>query len=187
MTLFTIAGSSNATTVSPAVVDARSFSAFTKFLRDNSQYVAVVLWPAEPFPSYDMEVRVCPWSLATLCALFDDDEAVIAVIEEAQFLRRRVRISRIENSREITLSVADTIDMAVSFKLDGDTANELLAELDISRSEGQSSFEYLRDRLSDPRIVRRLATGSMSACRHQLDTLASMLETEDDELRLVWV
>lgn len=187
MTKFTLAGSPDATTVPPAVIDARQFAAFTKFARENSTDVAVVLWPVEPFPTYDMDARVCPWSLSTLCAIFAYDEAVIAVIEEAQFLRRRVRFSKIETTNEITIAVSETLDNAVSFRLGDNAARELLKELKLDESDGPASLTEVRERLADPAVFQRLATTSMHCQLRQLNTLASMLESEDDATHLVWV
>ena len=48
----------------------------------------------DPLVACSFEARVCPWSLASICALFDYDEGVIAVVEEAQFRGLNVRFDR---------------------------------------------------------------------------------------------
>ncbi|MGT2516553.1 hypothetical protein ACVOMT_22250 [Sphingomonas panni] len=45
------------------------------------------------------EARVCPLPLASLSAILDHGEAAIAVLDEAQFAARRIRVRREEEYR----------------------------------------------------------------------------------------
>ena len=67
----------------PAVITARQLAAFRAFARERGQLLEDE--DDDPLVSCSFEARVCPWSLASICAIFDHDVGVIAVVEEAQF------------------------------------------------------------------------------------------------------
>lgn len=94
--------------VKPATVTARQLAAFRAFARERGELLDHD--DGDPLVACSFEARVCPWSLASICTLFDHDEGVIAVIEEAQFRRLNVRFDRDDATRSISLRVASTPD-----------------------------------------------------------------------------
>lgn len=93
--------------VKPATVTARQLAAFRAFARERGELLD---HDEDPLVACSFEARVCPWSLASICALFDYDEGVIAVVEEAQFRGLNVRFDRDDATRSISLRVASTPD-----------------------------------------------------------------------------
>jgi hypothetical protein len=94
--------------VKPATVTARQLAAFRAFARERGELLDHD--DEDPLVACSFEARVCPWSLASICALFDYDEGVIAVVEEAQFRGLNVRFDRDDATRSISLRVASTPD-----------------------------------------------------------------------------
>jgi hypothetical protein len=99
----------------PAVITARQLAAFRAFARERGQLLEDE--DDDPLVSCSFEARVCPWSLASICAIFDHDVGVIAVVEEAQFRGLNVRFWHDDATRTITMRVASTPDGAADSNL----------------------------------------------------------------------
>ena len=92
----------------PAVaVSVRHLAAFRAFARERGESLGD---EGDEFLAYNFEARVCPWSLASVCAIFDHDPGVIAVVEEAQFRGLNIRFWRNETRGAVMMSVARSID-----------------------------------------------------------------------------
>ena len=94
----------------PAIITARQLAAFRAFARERGELIEDD--DDDPLVSASFEARVCPWSLASICALFDHDEAVIAVVEEAQFRGLTIRFWRDDATRSIRMCVGSSPDGA---------------------------------------------------------------------------
>lgn len=139
-------------------------------------------------PWFEFDARVCHLSLASVSKCFDHDPAVIAVLDEAQFLGRRVRITQTERSSDIQLRLSLNPDAAPEMALANPEALTLLDRLGIDRkTAGMVPMTELRQRLMDPRIRRRLdADPALANCVETLTTMAGMKPAEGDYL-LAWI
>lgn len=102
-------------------ISADQLVAFVTALNDtgerNSTPMTYVDYGAIGDPVFSIEARVCPLSLAAITAVFDQDPAVIAVVDEAQYLGRRVRIHRDHSEAPIVIELANNADAAPAFDL----------------------------------------------------------------------
>ncbi|TVV76417.1 hypothetical protein [Sphingomonas solaris] len=111
--------------------------------------------PSEADFSFD--ARVCPLALAMVSACFDHYPDAIAVLDEAQFRGRRVRVWRYGPTRDIHLSLSSNPDSAPELKVANCNAYALLETLGLEPdSVGVVPVTELRQRLTDPRIRQRL-------------------------------
>lgn len=115
--------------------------------------------------AFAFEARVCPLALAMVSRCFDHNPSVIAVLDEAQFLGRRVRVWRMDWSGDIRIGLASGLD---------------------PDSVGELPIAELRQRLSDPRVRRRL-DGDAQLSRY-VPTLLAMVKAKPtiSELSLAW-
>ncbi|KQN33782.1 hypothetical protein ASG37_16690 [Sphingomonas sp. Leaf407] len=77
-------------------------------------------------PIFSFETRVCPLALAVVTVIFDHDPAVIAVVDETQYLGRRVHIHRDHQNTPIRLELAVSPDAASATNLAEANAHALL-------------------------------------------------------------
>lgn len=100
-----------------ARIDARQLAAFRHFARNHGQ-LPKYDDPAnnDPLP-YAFDARVCPWSMASICALFDNDVAVITVIEEAQFRGLNIRFWKDADTKTLCIGVSTTVDGSTEMSL----------------------------------------------------------------------
>ena len=173
-----------ASAAAPAVaVSVRHLAAFRAFARERGESLGD---DGDEFLAYDFEARVCPWALASVCAIFDHDPGVIAVVEEAQFRGLNIRFWRDEARGTVTMSVAKSIDGSTSIDLSNDNAYALLDALGIDRDTcGQIALSDLRTIVSDPVRRKQLDTDGLGRYADQLERLASVERTED-EVHVVW-
>ena len=107
--------------------------------------------------TFEFEARVCPLALAVVSKCFDHDPAVLAVLDEAQFLGRRVRVWQAERRGDIRIGLAPNPDAAPELEVANANALTLLESLGLDRERaGVLPMIELRQRLMDPRIRRRL-------------------------------
>jgi hypothetical protein len=145
----------------PAVVTARQLAAFRAFARQHGQLVGVYDDDDFGYLAYGFEARVCPWSWATIAELFGDSEAVIAVVEEAQFEGLNVRFWKDERSASIMMDVSATPDGTTEMQLSNANAYALLAAIGAERdATGEIKLADLTSAITDP---RRGATSSARA------------------------
>ncbi len=82
----------------------------------------------DPWLAFD--ARVCHLSLAVVSKCFDHDPSVIAVLDEAQFLGRRVRVAQTELTGDITIRLSLNPDAAPEIALANPQALALLRPWD---------------------------------------------------------
>lgn len=146
----------------PAIVTPEQLASLRDLLADRSERMQVQLaFVDHDDPddgSFAFEARVCPLSLASVAACFDHDPAVIAVLDEAQFRGRRIRLSRdAARGDAIRLALSWSHDAAPELNVANGNAYALLETLGLdAESVGEIPVDELRDRLTDPRIRRRL-------------------------------
>jgi len=108
-------------------------------------------------PVYAFEARVCPIPLAELSRVFFHYEPAIALFDEAQYRRRRVRISRTARQADPVLEIAASADNAPQLAMTNVNAYALLKTLGLRPdSYGAIAIADMRVRLTDPIIRQRL-------------------------------
>lgn len=139
-------------------------------------------------PWFEFDARVCHLSLAIVSKCFDHDPSVIAILDEAQFLGRRVRVAQTEPTGDITIRLSLNPDAAPEIALANPQALALLDGLGIDRMvAGMVPMTELRRRLTDPRIRRRLDSDPDMA--ESIETLAMMaaLKPIEGKYLLAWI
>lgn len=173
-----------------AVINARQLAAFRTFLREEGARSRTVLLDPDAAEdahlSYHFEARVCPVALATIAKVFDFDDDVISVVEEAQFRCRRVSVWRDEAAGTIVLRVALSSDQGLELDLASPNAEVLLESLGLKPdSIGEMPVDAVRARLANPAVRRRAAAEGITPYLDRLDQLVGLAET-DDSSRLEW-
>jgi hypothetical protein len=139
-------------------------------------------------PWFAFDARVCHLSLAVVSKCFDHDPSVIAILDEAQFLGRRVRVAQTDPTGDITMRLSLNPDAAPEIALANPKALALLDGLGIDRmTAGMVPMTELRRRLTDPRIRHRLDSDPDMA--ESIETLATMaaLKPIEGEYLLAWI
>ena len=177
--------------IAPAIITPDQLGALRDRLAEGTRQIGTNLiihdhvGPAEN--AFGFEARVCPLALATLAACFDHDPAAIKVLDEAQFRGRRVRIWKLDGSPDICLGLASSPDNAPEMDLTNNNAYALLQTLGLEPDDaGIIPISELRQRLTDPRIRRRL--NDEPELEKYLPTLVQMatLKPIEGELHLAW-
>jgi|GEM_PF-760840 len=138
--------------------------------------------------SYAFEARVCPVSLAQLSRVFYDWPPAIAMLDEAQFRRRRLRISRASRHASVIMEISTSHDFAPEVSMPNFGAYSLLKTLGLSPdSYGAISLADMRERLADPVIRGRLEGDPKGLGRYIFD-LERMVETDtvSGQLSMAW-
>ncbi|KEQ53745.1 hypothetical protein [Sphingobium chlorophenolicum] len=173
-----------------ATINARQLAAFRAYLREQGQRLGLALLDPdsdqERVLALNFEARICPLAIAATARIFDYDEAVIAVLDEAQFRSRRVTIWWYETDRVIRMRVSPTSDAGVELDLATDSAHALLESLAIRPDDvGEIPVDAIRARLSNPAVRRRADAEGTTRYLDQLDRLVSYADT-DSATRLEW-
>lgn len=179
---FTASVSAPATAPTVAV-NVRHLAALQAFARDRGEHFGD---EGDEFLAYNFEARVCPWSLASVCALFDHDPGVIAVVEEAQFRGLNIRFWRVGATGDVMMGVARSLDGSASMDLSNANAHALLDALGVDRDTcGRIPVSDLRSMVADPAVRERIIKGGLGHYADQLQRLATLERTED-EVHVVW-
>ena len=87
----------NVLSPSPAVIIPDQLGALRELLSDytarTGDAMVISIHGDSASGSFEIEVRVCPFALASIARCFDYDPAVMVVIDEAQFRARRARLA----------------------------------------------------------------------------------------------
>ena len=137
--------------------------------------------------AFEVEVRVCPLALASLARCSDFDPAVIAVLDEAQFLGRRARVWQEKPTADMRIGLGLNPDAAAELEVTNGNAYALLAGLGLDEdSVGAVSMTKLRQRLTDPRIRRRLDDDPQVSRYVPALTAMAALKPADGDYHLAW-
>lgn len=173
-----------------AVINARKLAAFREFLRREGERLGTLLldpdFAEDAFLSYRFEARVCPLALASIARVFDYQDDVITVLDEAQFRGRRVSVYRKGETGPITLSVGLTSDLGLELDLAYQNAFALLEGLGLRPdSVGEIPVHTVRARLADPAVRRSVEAQGAAGYLPRLDRLLATGEL-DHSSRLEW-
>lgn len=169
----------------PAVVTLQQLCQFREFAQSHGHLVGV-------FDDYEFhcldegfDARVCPWSWATLGRLFDDQESVISVIEEAQYFGLMVRFWRNAQTTEIMMGVSRTPDGSFPLHLNDQNARLLLDVIGVATaSKGTIHMAQLTQAIDDAPTRRHLERNGLETYLEQLDGMARTCLSPDPQL--VW-
>lgn len=138
-------------------------------------------------PAFAFEARVCSLALASVSRCFDHDPSVIAVLDEAQFVGRHVRVWRMGLAGDIRIGLATGLDDVPELEVANGNAFALLEMLGLDPgSVGELPVAELRQRLSDPRIRHRLDDDAQLS--RYVPTLLAMVAAKPitSDLSLAW-
>lgn len=138
--------------------------------------------------SYAFEARVCPVALAQLSRVFYDWPPAIALLDEAQFRRRRLRISRASRHAYVIMEISTSHDCAPEVSMSNAGAYALLKTLGLSPdSYGAISLTDMRQRLTDP-VIRGRLDGDPKGLGQYVYDLERMVETDtvSGQLSMAW-
>ena len=169
----------------PATITARQLAAFRSFAREQGELIGTENNSDFGYLAFDFEARVCPFALATIAALFDYDEAVISIVEEAQFEGLNVRFWKDLQTDTIIMVVAPSVDGTRSMELADFNARALLDVLGANEVDCDDlDLAEVVNVIGDPATRRHLEREGMAAYLEQLDAMASQPSLEGK--RLVW-
>ncbi len=175
----------------PAVITTDQLGSLRNLLAEQGEHLGFcLLFPEHGEVSeaaFAFEARVCPLALAMVSRCFDHDLSVIAVLDEAQFLGRRVRVWRMGWSGDIRIGLASGLDDVPGLEVANGNAYALLETLGLDPdSMGELPIAELRQRLSDPRVRRRLDDDAQLA--RYVPILLAMVKAKPtiSELSLAW-
>lgn len=169
----------------PACITLQQLTAFRAFAQSHGQLVGIFDDPNFSYLADGFDARVCPWSWATLARLFGNQEAVISVIEEAQFLGLNVRIWRESADAQIMMGVSSTPDGAFPINLSDTNGQLLLDAIGMGNAPtGSIDADDLSQAINDPPTRRHLTWGGMETCLEQLDRMLRACLSADPQL--VW-
>lgn len=173
-----------------ATINARQLAAFRAYLREQGERLGIGLLDTdsdqERVLALNFEARICPLAIAANARIFDYDEAVIAVLDEAQFRCRRVTVWWYEIDRAIRMRVSPTSDAGLELDLATDSALALLESLALRPDNvGEIPVDAIRERLANPAIRRRADAEGTTRYLEQLDRLLGLADI-DSATRLEW-
>lgn len=184
--LFRIAVPADESDTPVANITARQLAALRRYLRAEGERIGIALIEPDEILGDSFEARVCPLALAAITALFGHDPHVISVVEEAQFLGRRVSIHHSRTAAEITMRVALTSDCGLELDLACGNAYALLEALGMDAdSVGQIPLDQLRRRLADPDTPARAAVRGVDQYLPRIERLLASV-ADVDEARFAW-
>lgn len=169
----------------PAAVTREQLSGFRAFAQTCGHLVGVLDDPDFSCLDEGFDARVCPWSWASLARIFGNQESVICVIEEAQFLGLNVRFWRIENTGEIMIGVSSNPDGSFPLDLNEQNAQLLLDAIGVGcKTSGAIDVNELADVINDPPTRRHLSSNGLESYVEQLDRMARACLSPESQL--VW-
>jgi len=175
----------------PAIITVHQLGSLRDLLAAQSERLGVPLMIPEygdtAEPDFSFDARICPLALAMVSACFDHYPPAISVLDEAQFRGRRVRVWRYGPTRDIHLSLSSNPDAAPELEVATGNAYALLETLGLdAESVGFMPVTELRQRLTDPRIRRRLDDDPQLS--RYVPTLVAMaaLKPIEGDLSLAW-
>lgn len=168
----------------PAPISARQLAAFRAFVRANN--VLTDDQDEEPeHLSYSFEASVCRFPWAMIARILGGSEEIVAVVEEAQFLGRRLSFYRDRQAHTITVRVSDAIDGFEDINLHNANGYAVLDALGLpADSCGEIDLTELRARLTDPNTKRRFINAGVARRFGFFEAAAAIEDT--DSSRLVW-
>ena len=183
---FRVTSEDETSNVTPAPITVGQFVAFRQFARDHAILVNDLPEGEDITRSFSFDASICSFALAVLAPLFGNDPDAIAVLDEAQFTQRHVRLFKSDATGELMLGISNTMDGSIDLDLAIGNAIAVLSALDLDLTNtGDIPLAVLRDRLTDPRLRERFVNHRVEHYLPRLDRLAA-ISAHEQEPRLVW-
>ena len=183
---FRVTSEDGKSAVAPAIISIRQLVAFRHFARENGLLIDELAEGDDITRSFSLDASICRFPLAVLASLFGNQPEVIAVIDEAQFTQRQLRLYKSFETGELMLSVSPTMNRSIDIDLAIGNAFAVMRALDLKPNNiGDLPVAVLRDKLADPRIRARFMAHRVDHYLPRLDRLAAIVGHEQ-EPRLVW-
>ena len=183
---FRVTSDDHSATVPAAQITIRQLVAFRNFARDNQVLPDGLGCDHDAGSMMTFEASICGFALAALAKIFDMNDAVIAVVDEAQYRQRQIRFHKSDATGEIMMALSGTIDGSIDLDLANANAFEVLEALDLEAdTTGTVTLAVLRARLCDPAIRRRFTASRIDHYLARLDRLAG-IAAHEQEPQLVW-
>ena len=155
----------------PAPLNARELAALCQLLREKNLLPDLDEGEIEG-TAYKFEVSANTLALATFARVLDFRTDIIAVVEEAQFLGRSLRVERDGPGADPVLRVSEHIALTPDLMMARDIADKLMQALELDPSETRSlRLDHLRDLLRDPATFRAF---DELGIKHLFDALARL-------------
>ena len=187
---FRVTSEDETSSVAPAPISVRQLVAFRNFARAQAILVDDLPEGEDITRSFSFDANICSFALAVLSPLFGNEPGTIAVLDEAQFTQRQVRLFKSDATGELMHGISNTMDGSIDLDLDLDlaigNAIAVLSALDLDLANtGDLPLAVLRDRLADPRVRERFVNHRVEHYLPRLDRLAA-IAAHEQEPRLVW-
>ena len=183
---FRVTSQDGKSAVPPAIISIRQLVAFRHFARENGVLVDDLADGDDITRSFSFDASICSFPLAVLAPLFGNQVEAIAVIDEAQFTQRQLRLYKASATGELMLSVSPTMNGSIDLDLAIGNAFAVMRALDLRPNNiGDLPVAMLRDKLADPRIRARFMAHRVDHYLPRLDRLSAIVGHEQ-EPRLVW-
>jgi len=156
----------------PAEITALELAALTRRLHSSNATLDVDEGEFGVAP-LNFEINANAMSMASFTACFDHRADIIAIVEEAQFLGRTLRVTHLGRLSPITIEVSEHIALARDLMMGPDLAAKLLFALGRDNAEnGEIALESLRELLQEPRIYDAFAAAKIAPLYDSLTYLA---------------
>jgi hypothetical protein len=167
----------------PANLNARELATFRAIMRDNNIISDLDEGEADG-TAYNFEVSANSLPLAAFARPFEYRDDIIAIVEEAQFLGRSLRVQK--DGLNVTLRVSQHLALANDLMMTDTVAEKALQALGIDgRAKRTVSLAKLKELVCDPAIFAAFDNAKIG---NIYDALARLATTDCGEQlpRLVW-
>ncbi|MEM6409920.1 MAG: hypothetical protein AAF683_00125 [Pseudomonadota bacterium] len=121
----------------------------------------------------NFEINANSLSMSELTSCFDHRTEIIAIVEEAQFLGRTLRVQHLGRAQPIRIEVSEHIALARDLIMGPELAAKVLYALGRDNAEaGELTLETLRTLLQDHRTYEAFCSARISPIFDQLSYLA---------------
>lgn len=156
----------------PAEITPRELAGLMRRLHANDTQLDTDPGELEAAP-ISFEVNANSLSMAAFVSCFGDRPDIIAIVEEAQFLSRTVRIEKSSKVAPITMKVSEHIALARHLMMGPDLAAKVLYALGRDSAEpGELTLENLRQVLRDNRTYDAFCAAKIAPVFDSLTFLA---------------
>ncbi|WP_103727496.1 hypothetical protein [Novosphingobium sp. HII-3] len=185
LTFFRIVDTQTQLRSKPAPLNARELARLRSILQYNSVVTEPEAGETEG-TAYNFEANANAVALAKFAGLFTERLDVLAILEEAQFLGRAIRVSRAAPNTDAILQVSEHITLTPEIAVTSEQADHVLdcLGLDNHVTEG-IPLSTLRSTLANPATYHRFERGNLTTTYEYLERL-SYTDCGDQAPHLSW-
>lgn len=185
LTFFRIVDTHTKLLSKPAPLNARELAGLRSILQTGG--VPTILDDGEiDGTAYNFEANANAIAIARFASLFRDRTDLLSVIEEAQFLGRSIRVSRINRNCEARLEVSEHITLSPEIAVARSQVDRVLECLNLDPANStEIALDALRSRLSNPATYHRFKQQDLENTYEYLSRL-SYTDCGDQLPHLAW-